>query len=244
MVIGTVGGGAYDLSAWVQWRQLRYYGYEGRYYLGYSDRQRLTPGLWDDEPVTPVRLTWSHGWQSKSLLVDAIPEPVVLFLDADVYPLGAIPRGSHSVCWPNVAGYCAINAPFFGLPVRSRWGLDGGLWVIDKQRDADVWNEYLRLNSEWQTTYQHGFGDQDLLLVAWERHRGAAPLVPSDPSNVRGVGRHCPASPWPGFLHRWRQKLTVASSYLPTLPDEALIRIHVRDYRRKRREFTGSTPDP
>ena len=235
VVVCTVGGGRYDLAAWCQWKQLQHYGYSGRYYLGYSDGQPLSR-VWDGEPVTPIKISFGHGWTSKAILVEWLPDPVVLFLDADVYPVGeGIPNRVTSTLWPNVAGYCAIDTHYFDLVPMYRRGLDGGIWVIDKQVDGDAWEEYARLNHDWKRTYQHGFGDQDLLWVAWERSGKPLPILETSPSNIRGVGRHSPVNPWPGFIHRWKDKLATDASTLPSLPDEQLIRRHVREYRNKLR---------
>lgn len=122
-----------------------------------------------DAEVVEVPSTIAPGWPVKSYALLKSPYRRSLYLDSDFYPTSPIepifdvPSGIYALnYWHN-----ACQWEMYGLNPDPRPGIDGGCWMIDKERHWCVaWLFYYLNTIMHKKTYQWSCGDEGQLRAA------------------------------------------------------------------------------
>ena len=232
------GGGKYFASAYVTIRALRHLGCALPIQLWYLGRL----GEMDDELISlvkpygvecvdadrvraihPIRIL--NGFQLKPFATRHCAFGEVLFLDADCYPardpstLFACPgyRSTGALFWSDLPHTAAwTNWAAFQVKPDGRPPFESGQFLIDKWRCAPALGLALWYNNHSDFTYRHAYGDKDLWHIAFARCGQTFAMYAPQPIWLGPAYVHAGSDQQPQFVHRCRDKYTLAESTFPT----------------------------
>jgi len=163
------GGGDYESSLWVTSKLIRKFDPDIPIILFHGHQEKLNYEAFRHVEIRKAPQDIVSGWPMKSYALLKAPVNRVLFLDADFHPTESIARHfeapSGVICANSV--WNAIEWDKYHLTPDDRNPLDGGFWMIDKNRHPKLtWVYYYFNTVRHQDTYQWGVGDQDQLRAA------------------------------------------------------------------------------